>query len=65
MSGYFITAQDITDTLEAYDSSAINAPATEVALLNTKYPNLDIVGLIRIPGTDLNEVVVQGTDNDY
>lgn len=65
MSGYFITAQDITDTLEAYDSSATNAPATEVALLNAKYPNLDIVGLIRIPGTDLNEVVVQGTDNDY
>ena len=65
MSGYFITAQDITDTLEAYDSSATNAPATEVALLNAKYPNLDIVGLVRIPGTDLNEVVVQGTDNDY
>lgn len=64
-SGYFITTKDITKTLEAYDANANDAPATEVALLNAEYPNLDIVGLVRILGTDINEVVVQGTDNEY
>lgn len=40
---------------------------TEETLINLKseYPNTDIVAILTIPNTTINEVVVQYTDNDY
>ncbi len=29
------------------------------------YPNIDIVGIINIPNTNINEPIVQGQDNEY
>lgn len=33
--------------------------------LQEKYNNEDVVGLLTIPDTSINEVIVQGSDNDY
>lgn len=40
----------------------------EVTFINSlkdKYQNDDVVGLLNIPNTNINEVIVQGSDNDY
>lgn len=33
--------------------------------LQKKYNNNDIVGLVRIPQTNINEIILQGTDNEF
>lgn len=37
----------------------------EVISVKKELKNPDIVGYIRLPGTDIDEVLVQGVDNDY
>lgn len=38
---------------------------SRIERLKEQYKNDDIVGVLRIPNTNINEVVVQTTDNDY
>ncbi len=44
---------------------AIKEPENSTQLLKEKYNNNDIVGSISIEGMDINEAVLQYTDNDY
>lgn len=49
------------------ESSSMDPEAEErlESLLEAHNKNNDVVGWLEIPGTDINEAVVQSTDNDY
>lgn len=63
----FLTMNNKTDSPK-YDEIA-TAPVKQktnfVDNLKAKYKNNDIVGKIAIPGTDIDEIVLQSNDNQY
>ena len=63
-----INKDDIFNTRPNYDpeiKSIINKEEDVTKALKEKYKNDDIIGTISIPNTDINEVLVQTTNNKY
>lgn len=50
--------EEIVDVKEIYKENYLQT-------IKEKYDNEDIVGIINIKGTDINEVILQGNDNEY
>ena len=65
---HIINKDNIFNTKPNYDpeiKNIINNEEDVTTTLKEKYKNNDIVGTISIPNTDINEVLVQTTNNKY
>ena len=63
----FYKSNDITAITNDLNETPAETPSTEEKTidLQQEYPNTDIVGIINIPNADINEPVVQTSNNDF
>ena len=65
-SGIIVTEAKAPDYSLIANVPTINQDTnTSITALQNKYQNNDIVGILKIPNTNINEIVVQSNDNDF
>ena len=61
----FETRKEVVHQTKTNNNENVASEVTKVKKLQEKYQNKDIVGFLTIPGTNINEPILQAGDNEY